>query len=82
MGFNSALKRLRMGTAIFVLTHTPLFRVEELFVVALILSFRLCLGPPSGLFAVDFPIKTLQAFTFPPYVRDEHRDKIYIFDMK
>ena len=62
------VKRLRMGAAIFVLSHTPLFRVEKLFIVTLILSFHLRLGPPSGLFAFGFPNKPLQAFTFPPYV--------------
>ena len=71
-----------MGGAIFVLPHMPLFHVEELFVVTLILSFHLCLGPPSGLFAFGFPNKRLQAFTLPPYVWDEHRNKIYIFGMK
>jgi hypothetical protein len=67
-----------MGGAIFVLPHTPLFVVEELFVVTLILSFHLRLGFPSGLFAFGFPSKPLQAFTFPLACEMNIGIKLYI----
>jgi hypothetical protein len=59
--------RLRMSGEICLLPHTLLLRVEDNFAATLILSYHLCLRPPSGLFASGFSNNILHALP-PPHV--------------